>query len=330
MQVMHAMSVKLTVYLRLAALVAGFQLFAGSSVFCSVEAAVASRTIGLATDLYGAPCETQPKENEIPVLEVYVPPGGCHFLSSFDKLSYAASHIDSLGLQLPPSFDPIQLYFQAAQEVVPIKVRTEKGDSFSGSGVIIGEIADKIIIATDDHVVNEQLLYPDLQNAKFHFTVTMGNNRRYTAQIELTDSAHDMIVISIKAAPELAQTYIVATFVDATESLGEGMLFGFAAQSSTLYASLASFDGLYAEDKVLDSFLDGEDRKRLMLQTIAREADGQSGGIAVTRLGLVQGLIDAWVEKSNGHRLIYVNPLTRGQVEEWLSKIKTTSTANLN
>lgn len=128
-----------------------------------------------ATDLYGELCKKQPKENEIPILEADKPSQGCTF-QSFDN----SSQTGKPGQDQMPPLDTIALYRHASQQAV--RIQTLEG--YQGSGVIIGEVNNKIVIATDYHVLNPYVVHDNTIGPGYErYTVTMPDSSSHTAYL---------------------------------------------------------------------------------------------------------------------------------------------------
>ena len=275
------------------------------------------------TDLNGNLCKVQPKQNEIPVLNQDGPQAGCTY-RSLHRFKIGKSGTEHL-----PHLNPIELYRQAEQQSVRIEgtaVIKGKEWPFQGTGVIIAK--DKnVYIATDNHVIHPELVNRKLTNPDYvKYTAFMPDGNHYLAKTELSKPRQDMAVISIEAPPEIAKSYGAATFAKSPTARGHGIIFGFPGFSRSLYASMADFNGTPRAGHVFGKdLLAGEDSNRRLHRMKAHTADGQSGGLYVDDIkGRAHGLFEGW--KHVGHvRTVYGNPLSRRQINDWLSEIRSGS-----
>ncbi len=277
------------------------------------------------TDLSGAVCVHQPTANQVPILEVNGPPGGC----TYTKL---LSLEDIEGSSHSGSAHWIWLYKKALKQNVRIEVAyparsrdssTELRDTlFNGGGVIIGKVCDKIVIATVNHVVHIDLVHPEVvQSDAPHYTVTMPNGGRYPAQLEFFDAANQTAVLSISPGDAKVGSYSVARFAKSTSLNGKGLITGFPSNSSTLYASTVVFKSMRSASESFGNLLKGEDPARPVQEMIGHTADGESGSAVYSRDGLAHGLFEAWTVHPDGTRYVYADPVTQTQVNAWLAAV---------
>ncbi len=266
---------------------------------------------GLATDLSSNVCKTQPQVDEMPELRDTMKPGGCTYRSF-------AEPRDESWLVDRESKAPRALYQKALSEEV--RVQTIQGGSFHGGGVIIGETPDKIVIATDNHVIDPSTEFEGAVKGNEKYSVTMPDGTVHQAKLEIAEPATDRAVISISKDDNLTGTYKVAKFYDEPKRQGSGMIYGFPYQSTTLYGAPTRFLGPIRLGHVYAHILPGENPNRTVLAMDGLMDSGDSGSGIKDKSGVTVALNEGWIASWTDRRS-YGTPISRSEVFAWLSQI---------
>lgn len=176
------------------------------------------------------------------------------------------------------SVQTVRSWFQSYEQEV----------SGSGSGIIIGQTDDEILIATNNHVI---------EGAK-ELTVAFNDKTAASATVKGADSAADLAVVSVKVADLEGDTLnnIKVAALGSSDDLrvGEAVI---AIGNALGYGQ--SFSGGYIS--ALDREVDVEDNSMTLLQTDAAINPGNSGGALLNAKGEVIGIntvkyVDSTVE----------------------------------
>lgn len=169
----------------------------------------------------------------------------------------------------------------------------------SGSGIIVGQNDEELLIVTNNHVVEDSK----------ELTVTFIDNEPVTAAIKGTDSDSDLAVIAVKLSDIPAETMSrikVATMGDSDAlKVGQGVIaignaLGYGQSVTVGYVSALNRE-VHAED----------DTTRHLLQTDAAINPGNSGGALFNMNGELVGINTAKVSSTDVEGMGYAIPISQ-------------------
>ncbi len=167
----------------------------------------------------------------------------------------------------------------------------------AGSGFILSKDADKLYIATNNHVVADATA----------LTVGFADGSTAEAEIVGTDSDADLAVISVKAeniSKETASVIKVAVLGNSDSlKVGEPVI---AIGNALGYGQSVTTGVVSAKDREV-SFTDGT---MVLLQTDAAINPGNSGGVLINQRGEVIGINNAKLEDTSVEGMGYAIPIT--------------------
>lgn len=180
----------------------------------------------------------------------------------------------------------------------------------SGSGIIVGQNDEELLIVTNNHVVEDSKT----------LTVTFIDNAQVPAAIKGTDSDSDLAVIAIKLAdiePDTMSQIKVATLGDSDSmKVGEGVIaignaLGYGQSVTVGYVSALNRE-VTAEDTT----------SRNLLQTDAAINPGNSGGALLNMKGEVIGINAAKYSSTAVEGMGYAIPISQAQdiINELMNK----------
>lgn len=180
----------------------------------------------------------------------------------------------------------------------------------SGSGIIVGQNDEELLIVTNNHVVEDSK----------ELTVTFIDNQQVTAAIKGTDSETDLAVIAIplKDIPSDTMSQIkVATLGDSDAlKVGQGVVaignaLGYGQSVTVGYVSALNRE-VKAEDQTT----------RTLLQTDAAINPGNSGGALLNMKGEVIGINAAKYSSTEVEGMGYAIPISQAQdiINELMNK----------
>lgn len=180
----------------------------------------------------------------------------------------------------------------------------------SGSGIIVGQNDEELLIVTNNHVVEDSK----------ELTVTFIDNEPVTAAIKGTDSDSDLAVIAVKLSDIPAETMSrikVATMGDSDAlKVGQGVIaignaLGYGQSVTVGYVSALNRE-VHAED----------DTTRHLLQTDAAINPGNSGGALLNMNGEVIGINAAKYSSTEVEGMGYAIPVSQAQdiINELMNK----------
>ncbi|MDD3252681.1 MAG: trypsin-like peptidase domain-containing protein [Lachnospiraceae bacterium] len=180
----------------------------------------------------------------------------------------------------------------------------------SGSGIIVGQNDEELLIVTNNHVVEDSKT----------LTVTFINDSQVAASIKGTDSDSDLAVIAVKLAdiPSDAMSQIkVATLGDSDQlKVGQGVIaignaLGYGQSVTVGYVSAKNRE-VKAEDSTT----------RNLLQTDAAINPGNSGGALLNMKGEVIGINAAKYSSTEVEGMGYAIPISQAQdiINELMNK----------
>ncbi len=170
----------------------------------------------------------------------------------------------------------------------------------AGSGFIIAKTDDKLMIATNNHVVEDAT----------SLTVGFVDDTTASAEIVGTDSAGDLAVISVDLSDisdDTASTIKIATLGDSDSmSVGDTVI---AIGNALGYGQSVTTGVLSAKDREV-SFTDGT---LTLLQTDAAINPGNSGGVLINTNGEVIGINNAKLADTEVEGMGYAIPMSTAQ-----------------
>ena len=180
----------------------------------------------------------------------------------------------------------------------------------SGSGIIVGQNDEELLIVTNNHVVEDSK----------ELTVTFIDNEPVTAAIKGTDSDSDLAVIAVKLSDIPAETMSrikVAVMGDSDAlKVGQGVIaignaLGYGQSVTVGYVSALDRE-VHAED----------DTTRHLLQTDAAINPGNSGGALLNMNGEVIGINAAKYSSTEVEGMGYAIPISQAQdiINELMNK----------
>lgn len=180
----------------------------------------------------------------------------------------------------------------------------------SGSGIIVGQNDEELLIVTNNHVVEDSR----------ELTVTFIDNEPVTAAIKGTDSDSDLAVIAVKLSDIPAETMSrikVAVMGDSDAlKVGQGVIaignaLGYGQSVTVGYVSALDRE-VHAED----------DTTRHLLQTDAAINPGNSGGALLNMNGEVIGINAAKYSSTEVEGMGYAIPVSQAQdiINELMNK----------
>ena len=180
----------------------------------------------------------------------------------------------------------------------------------SGSGIIVGQNDEELLIVTNNHVVEDSR----------ELTVTFIDNEPVTAAIKGTDSDSDLAVIAVKLSDIPAETMSrikVAVMGDSDAlKVGQGVIaignaLGYGQSVTVGYVSALDRE-VHAED----------DTTRHLLQTDAAINPGNSGGALLNMNGEVIGINAAKYSSTEVEGMGYAIPISQAQdiINELMNK----------
>lgn len=180
----------------------------------------------------------------------------------------------------------------------------------SGSGIIVGQNDEELLIVTNNHVVEDSR----------ELTVTFIDNEPVTAAIKGTDSDSDLAVIAVKLSDIPAETRSrikVAVMGDSDAlKVGQGVIaignaLGYGQSVTVGYVSALDRE-VHAED----------DTTRHLLQTDAAINPGNSGGALLNMNGEVIGINAAKYSSTEVEGMGYAIPISQAQdiINELMNK----------
>lgn len=180
----------------------------------------------------------------------------------------------------------------------------------SGSGIIVGQNDEELLIVTNNHVVEDSR----------ELTVTFIDNEPVTAAIKGTDSDSDLAVIAVKLSDIPAETMSrikVAVMGDSDAlKVGQGVIaignaLGYGQSVTVGYVSALDRE-VHAED----------DTTRHLLQTDAAINPGNSGGTLLNMNGEVIGINAAKYSSTEVEGMGYAIPISQAQdiINELMNK----------
>lgn len=180
----------------------------------------------------------------------------------------------------------------------------------SGSGIIVGQNDEELLIVTNNHVVEDSR----------ELTVTFIDNEPVTAAIKGTDSDSDLAVIAVKLGDIPAETMSrikVAVMGDSDAlKVGQGVIaignaLGYGQSVTVGYVSALDRE-VHAED----------DTTRHLLQTDAAINPGNSGGALLNMNGEVIGINAAKYSSTEVEGMGYAIPISQAQdiINELMNK----------
>lgn len=189
------------------------------------------------------------------------------------------SGVSGVAEQVLPSIVQIQVTAMTQMQN-PFGGSAQQESTGSGSGIIIGEKDDEILIATNNHVVEGST------SVKIQFC----DDEQVSATVKGTDSASDLAVVSVKRSDLKEDTLNqikVAQLGDSNSlKVGEQAI---AIGNALGYGTSVTVGYISAKDRVISS----EDSSMKLLQTDAAINPGNSGGALVNLSGQVIGINSA-------------------------------------
>jgi serine protease Do len=171
----------------------------------------------------------------------------------------------------------------------------------SGSGIIIGQNDDELLIVTNNHVVEDSK----------DITVTFIDESQATAAIKGTDSESDLAVIAVPLSdiPEDTMNQIkIATIGDSDAlKVGQGVI---AIGNALGYGQSVTVGYVSALDREVKT---DESTTRNLLQTDAAINPGNSGGALLNMYGEVIGINSAKYSSTSVEGMGYAIPISKAQ-----------------
>jgi serine protease Do len=171
----------------------------------------------------------------------------------------------------------------------------------SGSGIIIGQNDDELLIVTNNHVVEDSK----------DITVTFIDESQATAAIKGTDSDSDLAVIAVQLSdiPEDTRNQIkIATIGDSDAlKVGQGVI---AIGNALGYGQSVTVGYVSALDREVKT---DQTTTRNLLQTDAAINPGNSGGALLNMYGEVIGINSAKYSSTSVEGMGYAIPISKAQ-----------------
>ncbi|MEE3419720.1 MAG: trypsin-like peptidase domain-containing protein [Lachnospiraceae bacterium] len=193
----------------------------------------------------------------------------------------------------------VQITNTTVEQVQDLFGQTQQQTSVSaGSGIIVGETDDNLLIATNNHVVS----------GSSDIAVTFVDNSAIAGTVQGTDADNDLAIVSVKKTdiPESTQNEISIVTIgdsDSTE-VGEGVV---AIGNALGYGQSVSSGIISALNrKVTDS--DGTERT--VIQTDASINPGNSGGALLNMKGELIGINEAKLVDESVEGVGYAIPMS--------------------
>lgn len=167
-----------------------------------------------------------------------------------------------------------------------------------GSGIIVGENDNELLIATNSHVVADSL----------SLSVTLCDNTSYTASIKGTDPVADLAVIAINRSDIPRETYngIRIAKLGNSDEVKVGQM-AIAIGNALGYGQSTTVGYISAKEREVD--VDGQ--KMLLLQTDAAINPGNSGGALLNISGEVIGINSVKYASSEVEGMGFAIPISR-------------------
>jgi S1-C subfamily serine protease len=260
-----------------------------------------------ATTYEGRPCHRQPKDGEIPELDVGKVGNGCQVKS------YPPSHppLKEGDLDIPTLYkEATEQNVQIKVDLVPLKKGGEGGIGV-GSGAIVGREGDEILVLTDNHVVSASH-----GQKVFDIQARFGDGQIYDGRVLTRDLKNDSAIVAFKTGVETDKEYHPATFEDGWSELKMGAKYlttGYPGFTSRLHVSPGQLLAIDHSSKVPASeHLPGEDRNRYLALLYSHTRRGNSGGPTYNALGHVVGNLEMIIGGTTKYS--FINPLSRQYV----------------
>ena len=215
--------------------------------------------------------------------------------SSVSTTSGHATDVSTVAEECMPSI--VSITNMGVQEVMSFFGTMSQEVTSAGSGIIVGENDTELLIATNNHVVEDSET----------LTVTFVDNSSVAAQIKGTDEDNDVAVIAVKLADISEETLNViktATLGDSDEllvgetaiAIGNALGYGQSVTAGIISATDRTFD---------DDSLSGT-----YIQTDAAINPGNSGGALLNASGEVIGINVAKESSSSVDSMGYAIPIS--------------------
>lgn len=209
----------------------------------------------------------------------------------------AASAMPSLVAISTMTVEEVQTFFGVASQEVPA----------SGTGVIVGQNDDELLIATNNHVVSgaQQL------------SVTFTDDTTIEGQIKGTDEANDLAVVAVKLSdiPEDTQSQIKVAVMGDSDALevGEqvvaiGNALGSGQSVTSGYVSALNRD-ITSTDETTGQESTSED----LIQTDAAINPGNSGGALLNMNGELIGINEAKYSSTEVEGMGFAIPISKAE-----------------
>ncbi len=175
--------------------------------------------------------------------------------------------------------------------------KVEQEQQGSGSGIIIGQNSNELLIVTNNHVVN---------NAT-KVMITFSDEAMVEATIKGTDSSNDLAVVSVPLKDITSETKAVirvATIGSSDDAkVGEMVI---AIGNALGYGQSVTVGYLSAKDRTVDT----EDYSMNLLQTDAAINPGNSGGALLNSAGQLIGINSVKFADTNVEGMGYAIPIS--------------------
>ena len=218
-------------------------------------------------------------------------------------------------LEVSTRSNPYNFYFGGRSSYEP----STKETSASGSGVIISQNEDELLIVTNNHVVDNEGNYTSYSVASKGLTVAFSDGSTADAVVKGTDSELDLAVISVSLkdlTQETKDTIRIALIGSSDDiKVGSGVI---AIGNALGYGQSVTTGIVSAKDREVTV----EDNTRYLLQTDAAINPGNSGGGLFNMQGELIGINCAKYEDTAVEGIGFAIPVssTEDIIEDLMNK----------
>ena len=193
----------------------------------------------------------------------------------------------------------VQITNTSVEEVMDLFGQTQQQESVSaGSGIIVGETDDNLLIATNNHVIS----------GSSDIAVTFVDNSAIAGTVQGTDADNDLAIVSVKKSdiPEDTQKKIsIVTMGDSDSALvGESVV---AIGNALGYGQSVSSGIISALNRTVT---DTDGTSRTVIQTDASINPGNSGGALLNMRGELIGINEAKLVDESVEGVGYAIPMS--------------------
>ncbi len=217
---------------------------------------------------------------------------------------YALPNVRAITKQVMPSI--VAITAESKETIEYWGRRYEQDSEKAGSGVIIAQTEDELIIATNNHVVDNA---HDL-TVLFSVDVEKEKDALVPAQVKGTDSSLDLAVVSVKISdiPKEVLDQIAVVEIGDSSAMNVGD-WSVAIGNALGYGQSVTFGIISALDREVTLNTDHGEISNHMLQTDAAINFGNSGGALLNADGQLIGINSAKASSSGVEGMGYAIPI---------------------